>query len=59
MKAGDLYKRVFERIPSTLAVCRFESPQPSVWWDGCGSKETNNKNYEKGRAELMKEFKTS
>ena len=56
MKAKDLYKRVLERIPSTLAVCRFESRQPSVWSDGCGSRETNNEDYEKGRAELMKEF---
>ncbi|MFH1267489.1 MAG: hypothetical protein ABIK89_17335 [Planctomycetota bacterium] len=56
MKAKDLYERVFERIPSTLAVCRFESPEPSVWWDSCGARETNNTDYEKGRDELMKEF---
>jgi hypothetical protein len=56
IKAKDLYGRVFERIPSTLAVCRFEAPTPSVWWDACGARETNNKNYEKGREELMKEF---
>ena len=56
MEARELYRRVFERIPSTLAVCRFESPQPSVWWDGCGARETNNPSYEKGRRELMKEL---
>jgi len=59
MKAKELYRRVFERIPSTLAVCRFESPQPSVWWDGHGAWTTNSKGYEKGRKELMKEFKIS
>ena len=59
MKGKELYKRVFERIPSTLAVCRFESPQPSVWWDGHGAWMTNSKGYEKGRKELMKEFKIS
>lgn len=56
MKAKELYELVFERIPSTLAVCRFESSQPSVWWDGHGAWTTNSKGYEKGRKELMKEF---
>ena len=56
IKAGDLFKLVFERIPSTLEICRFDSPTPSVWWDPCGARTTNNENYEKGRQELMTEF---
>lgn len=56
MKARDLFRLIFERIPSTLEICRFDSPIPSVWRDGCGARETNNANYEKGREELMKEI---
>ena len=56
MKARDLYKLIFERIPSTLDVCRFDSPTPSVWWDPCGAMTTNKPEYEKGREMLMKEF---
>ena len=56
MRAGELYKLIFERIPSTLDICRFESPSPSVWWDDCGARTTNNESYEKGREMLMREF---
>lgn len=56
MKARELYRLVFERIPSTLDICRFDSPAPSVWWDACGSRTTNNENYKKGREMLLMEF---
>ena len=56
LKAGRLFRRIFERIPSTVAVCRFESPAHSVWNDSCGDRQVNNPTYEKGRKELMKEL---
>jgi hypothetical protein len=56
IKAKDLYKLIFARIPSTLPICRFDNPTPSVWYDGCGARTTNTKNYVKGREELMKAF---
>lgn len=56
MRARDFYRLVFERIPSTLDICRFDSTNPSVWWDGCGARTTNNESYQKGREMLMREF---
>lgn len=56
VKAGDLYKLVFERIPGTLAVCRIEHSKPSVWWCGCGAATTNSESHDKGRQMLMDEF---
>jgi len=55
-RAKELYRRLLERIPSTLAVCRFESPTPSVWWDPCGAKTSNSDSYKKGREMLLKEL---
>jgi len=56
IKAGDLYKLIFERIPSTVDICRLESPTPSVWWDPCGERTSNNEDYRKGREMLMKQI---
>lgn len=56
MRARDFYRLVFEGIPSTLDICRFDSTNPSVWWDGCGARTTNNESYKKGREMLMREF---
>lgn len=53
----ELYRLIFRRIPSTLAVCRFplgaQDDALSVWTDGCGRRPVNNPSYEKGRNELM------
>ena len=56
MKAGDLYRLIFERIPSTHAVCARHNDCPSVWWDACGenNREKGNASYGKGRAMLMR-----
>jgi hypothetical protein len=54
--ARDLFRLIFERIPSTQPICKREgSSCPSVWWDGCGESNVKqgNENYEKGRKELM------
>lgn len=57
MKAKELFRLIFERIPTTQAICRREgNASPCVWWDGCGESNTSkgNASYEKGRKELMK-----
>jgi hypothetical protein len=56
MNARELYELIFDRICSTVDICRFDSPNPSVWWDGCGARTTNFENYEKGRRMLLLEF---
>ena len=60
MKARELFRLIFEKIPSTQPICKREdSLSPSVWWDGCGESNVKcgNKNYEKGRIELMAKIK--
>jgi len=58
VNARELYRRIFERIPSTTLVCRISEgvQEPSVWDDGCGQRTVSNPNYDKGREMLMKEF---
>jgi hypothetical protein len=58
VNARELYRRIFERIPSTLLVCRVSKgvQDPSVWDDGCGQRAVSNPSYDKGRELLMKEF---
>lgn len=56
MNGRELFRRIFERIPSTVDICRFDSPTPSVWYDGCGSRTHSAENYDKGRQMLMEEF---
>ena len=60
LNGRELYRLIFQRIPSTLAVCRFplgaQEDALSVWTDSCGRSEVNNPNYEKGRKELMQKL---
>jgi len=58
MKAKDLYKLIFERIPTAAGVCALPG-NPSdffIWRDPCGQKAHPCPNYEKGREMLMKEL---
>jgi len=58
MKAREIYKLIFERIPQTAGVCALDGSiaDLSVWRDGCGTDPVPCPDYEKGRAMLMKEF---
>lgn len=61
MKAKDLYRLIFEKIPSTQDICKREgNASPCVWWDGCGESNVTkgNANYEKGRKELMEKLRS-
>jgi hypothetical protein len=60
MKARELFRLIFERIPTTRDVCKREGNCcPSVWWDPCGESNVKqgNASYEKGRKELMEKLK--
>ncbi len=60
VNARELYRRIFERIPSTALVCPIKGVQaPSIWESACGARVTNSPTYEKGRELLMKEFGVS
>lgn len=56
LKARDLYKLIFERIPGTLAICRIDQAKPSIWWTGCGAATADSEGYKKGRELLMAEL---
>ena len=56
VKARDLYKLIFERIPRMLEMCRLGHSKPSVWYCGCGSATAESRNYQKGRRLLIKEL---
>lgn len=58
LEARELYRLIFEQIPTTQDICRRGNPCPSVWWDGCGESNLKQGNaaYEKGRRELMEAF---
>ena len=59
LPARDLFRLIFEKIPTTQDICAREgSCCTSVWWDGCGEKNVTagNEGYEQGRAELMDLF---
>jgi hypothetical protein len=60
MKAGDLYRLIFERIASSMETCPREgNPSTSPWWDrSCGDSNpaTRHQLYEIGRAELKDRF---
>lgn len=59
LRARELFRLIFERVPTTQDICRREGNCcPSVWWDGCGESNVKegNANYEKGRKELMEKL---
>jgi hypothetical protein len=58
LKARELYRLIFEKIPTTQEICKRDNPCPAVWWDGCGESnmKQGNANYAKGRRELMEKF---
>jgi hypothetical protein len=58
LKARDLYRLIFDKIPSTQEICKRDNPCPAVWWDPCGESnmKNGNANYEKGRRELMEKL---
>jgi hypothetical protein len=60
LKARDLYKLIFNRMPTVVGVCALDpnnkSPY-SVWRDACGGAPDAERNYLKGRAELMAKLK--
>ncbi|MCE5240120.1 hypothetical protein LLH23_16790 [bacterium] len=58
LPAREMLRLLFSRVPSTMAVCRRESPELSVWWDGCGVANctAGNAGYEAGRKLLMAEL---
>ena len=58
MKAREMYKLIFERIPKTAGVCALDSSVAdlSVWDDACGERPAPCPTYQKGREMLMKEF---
>jgi len=61
MKAKELFKLLFERIPTIVGACALnnnDKPSYSLWWDPCGSVPSKpHTGYEKGREELMEKFK--
>jgi hypothetical protein len=57
--ARELYRLIFERIPTTQDICKREGNHyPSVWWDGCGEENCTkgNENYARGRQELAQKL---
>jgi len=53
LKAGELFRLIFERISGTLEVCRLDHSSPSVWWDPCGEAAANSEKYDQGKRMLM------
>lgn len=58
LPARELYLLLFERVPTTMAICARDNHRDSVWWDGCGEQNltAGNAGYERGRALLTQEF---
>jgi len=56
MPARELYRLIFERVPSTAPICQREgNVSPGCWWDGCGESNVTagNPRYDQGRRGLM------
>jgi hypothetical protein len=49
---------LLERLPTTQPICRRDSPDLSVWWDGCGQANCaqGNPGYARGRERLLREL---
>lgn len=61
MKAGKLFRLVFEKIPKAFGVCALRGdhlPDYSVWRDNCG-KTTGPHGYDKGREMLRDRFRAT
>ena len=59
INAHELYRMIFERIPSSAPICGSVSKgvsDPSVWYDECGHHSENLPSYTMGREQLIKEF---
>ncbi len=60
MKAKQMYKLIFEKIPNTKGICCLNNTgktKYSIWRDGCGTSfPDGNENYIRGRKILMKKF---
>lgn len=56
MEAKDLYRLLFEKIPTTIEICRRDNLSPSVWWDECGEENQaevrKTRRYKRGREKL-------
>ncbi|MBC7289103.1 MAG: hypothetical protein H5T86_13910 [Armatimonadetes bacterium] len=63
LNGQELFRLILARIPSTVPVCHFplgaQEDALSVWTDGCGRREVNSPNYEKGRKELLERLGTA
>ncbi|NUQ63865.1 MAG: hypothetical protein HUU20_15415 [Pirellulales bacterium] len=59
VNARELYRKIFDRITSTVAICGTISngvQPPSVWWSECGHHSVSLPEYVKGRKDLIQEF---
>lgn len=58
MNARELYRLIFERIPSPAPICSVSRGvhEPSVWYDGCGASEEICPMYDAGRRALEAAF---
>lgn len=59
LRARDIYRLLFERVPTTACICSRDNPSHSVWWDSCGESNRlgGNEGYRKGRAILMEQLR--
>ena len=53
MPAAELFRLLFERLPTTAPVCAKDNAKPSAWWDPCGDRKSGNPHYVIGRQMLQ------
>ena len=58
LPAREMLGLIFERVHTTMKICRRDSPSLSVWWDECGenNRTRGEERYEKGRQMLIEEL---